>query len=391
MLPRDRRRLRLGLFLWGVGEGLFIYLLPLYVRNLGGDATAVGLTLGVQFAVAGVGTLLAGPVVDRIGHLPLIRASGIVASPGLLIWIFAPSWQWIIPGTALYALSFSIVPALNGYIISGHDDHVGAFGSTFAFFSLGMIVTPGIGGFIATQLHSIRPVFALALVMYIAGTVAVWNLTPHPIEPHEPLGTVVRALFTNRPLMRLCVFLIGTMFVLTLTNSYVGPYLQDVDHANDGTVGLLGACISLGEFAIGLSLGRLSAWLGRLATMLALQAALALSLTLLLVVHQVPFLAGAFMLRGAIMNVPNIIFGLVGGVLPQRQQGAGFGLLELCFQSGMMAAAYVGGLLYAAGATYPFMAGLALLAVLAVATLSQASLFAGRAPVEPAPEIIAAR
>ncbi len=57
----------------------------------------------------------------------------------------------------------------------------------------------------------------------------------------------------------------------------------------------------------------------------------------------------------------------------------------------MMAAAYAGGLLYAGGTAYPFVASLALLAVLAGVTLGLAPLFAGKAPVEPAPEIIAAR
>src|SRR5579864_4906221 len=136
MLARDRRRIRLCIFLWGAGEGLFIYLLPLYIRSLGGGATGVGLAYAVEFAVAAAATLLAGPVVDRLGHRPLIRLSALVAIPGIALWAVAPQWQWIIAGMVFYALSFGVMPAFTGYINAAHDDHVGALGSTFAFFSL---------------------------------------------------------------------------------------------------------------------------------------------------------------------------------------------------------------------------------------------------------------
>src|SRR5947209_936511 len=194
MQAHDRRRLKLCLFLWGAGEGLFVYLLPLYIRSLGGDATAVGLTFAIQFAVAGASTLLAGPAVDRLGQRPLIRASALVAAPGVVIWAFAPRWPWMIPGTVLFALSFGVIPALNAYVSGGDDDHVGAFGSTFAYFSLGMLATPGLGGLIAAHFHSIRPIFAVTLALYAASIGTVWNITPQPIQPHEPLRAALRAI-----------------------------------------------------------------------------------------------------------------------------------------------------------------------------------------------------
>jgi MFS transporter, DHA1 family, tetracycline resistance protein len=376
MQARDRRRLRLCLFLWGAGEGLFVYLLPLYIRSLGGDATAVGLTFAIQFAVAGASTLLAGPAVDRLGQRPLIRATALVAAPGVVIWALAPHWQWMIPGTVLFAISFGVIPALNAYVSTGDDDHVGAFGSTFAFFSLGMIVTPGLGGLIAAHFHSIRAVFALTLVLYAASIGVVWNITPQPIEPHEPLGTALRALGANRRLLVLCAYLVALLFIMSMTNSFVGPYLQDVDHAGDAAVGLLGSCISLGEFLMGVSLGRVNQRLGRVRTLVALQAALALSLLLMLTVHWVPALAPAFILRGAIITLGTMVIAFVGGVLPARRQGAGFGLMETGFQAGMMAAAYAGGLLYAGGPARPFVVSLALLAVTGTATVVLGPLFA---------------
>lgn len=390
MPQRDRRRLKLCLFLWGAGEGLFLYLFPLYIRALGGGPTVVGLVLAVQAALAGVSTALAGPLADRVGRRPLIRITTLIATPGVIIWAVAPHWEWIIPGTLLFGLSFAGFPAFNAYVSAGHDDQVGVFGSTFAFFSLGMIATPGLGGLIATQFHSIRPVFALTAVLWIASVVAVWGISPQPIEPHEPLLTALRGVGGNRRLLALCAYIVALLFVMSMTNSYVGPYLQDVDGASDATVGLLGGFISLGEFLLGLALGRINERVGRVLTLLALQTIMALSLLMLLTIHVVPALVFAFVLRGAILTCMTMGMALVGGVLPPRQQGAGYGLMGMSTQIGMMIAAYAGGLFYASGATHPFIASLALLGVMAVTTVLLAPLLAGRL-VQAVPEAQAAR
>jgi MFS family permease len=79
-----------------------------------------------------------------------MAVDAMVVLPGTLVWAMAPHWQWMIVGTLLWAVSFAGYPAITAYVTASHDDHVGIFGTTFAFFSLGMIVTPGIGGLIAT-------------------------------------------------------------------------------------------------------------------------------------------------------------------------------------------------------------------------------------------------
>ena len=41
-LSRDNRLMALALFLWASGEGLFIYIQPLYVQQLGADPVQIG-------------------------------------------------------------------------------------------------------------------------------------------------------------------------------------------------------------------------------------------------------------------------------------------------------------------------------------------------------------
>lgn len=362
MLSGDRRRLKLALFLVGAGEGLFLYLLPLYVRALGGSATAVGTVLALQAAAAGVATALVGSLADRVGRRRVMRGAALAALPGVAFWIAAPHWEWIIPGALLVGISVAGFPAMVAYVSHDEGDHVGLFGSVFAFFSLGTIVTPSLGGVIADHLRSIRPVFGLSLVLLAAAAIALWHVTPQPLAPRVTGRGGLRALAANQRFVAICGFHALLMFAMTLTTSFLGPYLQDVDHADEAAIGLLGSCVSIGEFTLSLALGRLSARLGRLATLVAVQGTLALSLILLLTVHVVPLLVLPFLLRGVIITSSTLLFAVAGGTLPASQRGAGFGLMETSFQVGTMAAASAGGLLYSGAPARPFQVSLALLA-----------------------------
>ena len=363
MLSRDRLRLKLALFLVGAGYGLFLYLLPLHVRALGGSAAAVGVVLGLQAALGALATALVGPVADRFGRRMVMRAAALASPPGVAFWIAAPRWEWLIPGAILVGLSVAGFPAMVAYLSHVDDDHIGLFGSVFAFFSLGTIVTPSLGGLIATQLHSIRPVFGLSFALLCCSAIALWHITPQPLAPRAPGRRGLLALAGNRRFMIICGFHAALMCTMSLTTSFLGPYLQDVDHAGDAVIGLLGSCVSLGEVVISLSLGRLSARLGRLGTLFLVQAALALSLILLLTVHAVPLLVVPFVLRGVIITGSTLLFAVAGGTLPSSQRGAGFGLMESSFQVGAMAGASAGGLLYGGDPMRPFQVSLALLGV----------------------------
>jgi len=363
MLPRDLVRLKLSLFLTGAGTGLFLYLLPLYVRSLGGNAVAVGIVFAVQAALAGVATSLVGLIADRIGRRLVMRMAAVAALPGVALWIVAPRWEWLLPGAVLYGISVAGFPALVAYLSHADGEHVGLFGSVFAFFSLGTIASPILGGLIAAQLHSMRPVFCLSFVLLSGSAMALWKVTPQSRTPHAPGTGGPRALATNKRFVLIVSFHAALICAMSMPTSFLGPFLQDADHAGDAAVGLLGSCVSLGEFLIALSLGRLSGRLGRLGALLLLQAALIVSLAALLTIHLAGLLVGPFMLRGALNAASILLFAVVGGTLPASQRGTGFGIMESSYQVGTMVGASAGGLLYAGGSSRPFQLSLALLGV----------------------------
>jgi len=380
MLSRDLNRLKLSLFLIGCGTGLFLYLLPLYIRALGGNAVSVGIVFAVQAALAAVATSLVGLAADWVGRRLVMRVAALAALPGVALWVVAPRWEWLIPGAVLYGISVAGFPALVAYLSHADEEHVGLFGSVFAFFSLGTIASPIVGGLIAAQLHSMRPVFGLSFVLLAGSALVLWHVTPQARAPHVPGTGGPGALISNRRFVLIVSFHAALICAMSMPTSFLGPFLQDVDHAGDATVGLLGSCVSLGEFLIALSLGRLSGRLGRLGALLLLQAGLILSVAAMLTIHPAALLVGPFMLRGAINAASILLFAVVGGTLPAAQRGTGFGLMESSYQVGTMAGASAGGLLYAGGPSRPFEMSLVLLGMTMILSVMMRPVIAERQP-----------
>ena len=75
--------LALSMFIWGIGEGMFIFLQPLYLQELGADPIAIGTILSGFSMVMAIAHLPAGYLADKIGRRPLIWLSwglGILAT-----------------------------------------------------------------------------------------------------------------------------------------------------------------------------------------------------------------------------------------------------------------------------------------------------------------------
>ena len=59
-MNRDTRLIALAFLLWGVGEGLFLHVQPLYIRQLGANPVQIGGLLSAMSVVSAVSFLPAG-------------------------------------------------------------------------------------------------------------------------------------------------------------------------------------------------------------------------------------------------------------------------------------------------------------------------------------------
>src|SRR5512143_3109421 len=147
-MSRDIKLTTLALFLWGSGEGLFLYILPLYMQQLGAAPQEVGGVLGLAAFLAACSFLPGCLLADRFDAKKVMVwgwALGAVASLGMGL---APTWQVFVPWILVYNVSAYCIPAINTYVAeaSGEIPLEHTITVTFAGYAAGSIVSPFVGG-----------------------------------------------------------------------------------------------------------------------------------------------------------------------------------------------------------------------------------------------------
>ncbi len=166
-MSRDIKLVTLALFLWGSGEGLFVYILPLYMEQLGATPQEVGAVLGLAAFLAACSFIPGGLLADRFDAKKIMIwgwAMGAVASLGMGL---APTWQVFVPWILIYNISAYCIPAINTYIAEASGDipleHT--ITVTFAGYAAGSIVSPFIGGRLAEALGT-PPLFIIGAALF---------------------------------------------------------------------------------------------------------------------------------------------------------------------------------------------------------------------------------
>jgi MFS family permease len=109
--PLLTRRLLLfmgTMILANISGHMYQPLLPLYLQELGAAVGQVGLffTLGAIAPLAF--QILGGWSSDSIGRLQAITIGSLAGVLGYFVYVFAPSWEWLLMATATITRSLSI-------------------------------------------------------------------------------------------------------------------------------------------------------------------------------------------------------------------------------------------------------------------------------------------
>jgi MFS family permease len=382
-LGHNARWLTLSYLVWGVGEGLWIYILPLYAAELGADAAQIGLVLSVMGLVRVPITLLAGWLADRIGPRRVMPAAWLAGTVGVIGVALAPDWHWLVPAIAVYGLS-GFAPAVAGAYLNRvveleRDERPRQTFSRVlttlnAGYSAGLILSPGVGGWLGERL-GLRAVFVISTGWFILSTLAAWRTRPVPLVPRQP-GSGYRVLFRQRWLL-MSVSLMGVAFtVVTLVSpmAMTSKFLADERGLDVSAIGALGSINALGITLLSLALGRDERPLRSFTVALALVWA---SAGLVLVSHHLFGLALAYLMMGGVSAARPLI---ESAILPRArgdQRGMVMGALESSYSLGTSAGTVAAGALYAnPGPQAPF--ALALLALPVVGAVCWLVLSAGQ-------------
>ncbi|WP_409331830.1 MFS transporter [Trujillonella humicola] len=211
---RGLRRASLATFLAGVATFAMLYepqvLLPELTRSFGVSPGAATLAVSVSTAGLAVGLLVLGPVSDRYGRTPLLRAGLAVSVVLAALLAVVPTWELLLVVRALQGLALAGLPAVGvAYLREELHSSVSsrAIGLYVGGTALDGLSGRVLGGLLA-DLGGWRTTMAGIAALSAMCAVAVWVLLPpsrrfRPVPRTGRLARQLAAAFTDPVLVGL--------------------------------------------------------------------------------------------------------------------------------------------------------------------------------------------
>ena len=367
-MNRDLKLITFALFLWGFGEGLFIYIMPLYMEQLGAAPREVGTVLGLAAFLTACVFIPGGILADRFDTKKVMVwgwAMGVVAVLGMG---FSPTWQWFVPWILAYNVSAYCIPAINTYIAeaSGDTPLEHTITVTFAGYAAGSIISPFVGGRLAEAVGA-APLFIIAAVFFGLSLIIALNVSSHAAHLNYPKHheqSLRRQVSRLRPLLpayaRLFVVFFAALLGTILPANFLGMLGWSVGDINSlaGTAGAVGALV------LSLALGRLAAGHRRRGLLMGQGL---VWLAMLLLTASTPGLRllpiAGFFLMGAVPALRELANAQVAGQVERAARGTALGMNETVYALARSLAAVLAGVLFTLSPRAPFIAALALIPI----------------------------
>src|SRR5688572_18030172 len=117
-IHRDLAIVAISEFIWGLGEGLFIFFLPLALQRWNSDAVQIGAVLSMIGATMAVVQVPAGYLSARFATRPLIFASLLLGIASAIVMAAARSLPFFVAGLLAYGCTSFISAPMNSYVTS---------------------------------------------------------------------------------------------------------------------------------------------------------------------------------------------------------------------------------------------------------------------------------
>lgn len=364
-MNRDTRLVALALLLWGFGEGLFLYIQPLYIRQLGANPVQIGGLLSAMSVVKAVSFLPAGMLADRLPRKWVMWGGWGMGLVGTLVAALARTWQQLVPGLLIFSLSAYCIPVVNAYLARAVNGHhlERTFTTVYASYAAGAIISPAIGGWLA-EATTMRTVYFVSTGIFAISALTLTAVSAQP-APQRSKGWRWRVLL-NKRFLRFAA-LTGLAFTAMYISFPLAPnFLEEVRGWTVSRIGVLGSFQALGTTLLGPLLGRLRNSGGKDAMtpgMMVGQALIWSAALLLLLTGAFPALAMAYVLRGTYQGCRSLAQARAPALGTETERGLLLGGVETVIAATQVIAPYAAGWLYAGDPTYPFIASLVLIPV----------------------------
>jgi MFS family permease len=218
-----------AMFLWRPFWGL-------YVLELGGTKSTIGLLTTIQSLTTLLVQLPGGVISDRLGRKRVILIASVLGFLPPIIYRYSTHWTMLVPGAIVAALSTLAMPALSALIADSlpQENRATGFGAYSMAWYLAIVVSIPLGGYILDQLGVvlgtqwgllISVILTLPVVLirwkYIDETV---NLNPNSEQKGKPRFSMAQLKSVPEEIWKLILVAILSSFSFQLFWSYVVVY-----------------------------------------------------------------------------------------------------------------------------------------------------------------------
>ena len=256
-----------------IGFGIVIPIMPFYIENFGAGGAELGAMMAVFSLMQFIFSPFWGALSDRYGRKSILLAGILGNALSMLMMGLAGSFPILLLSRALGGLlSSATLPTAMAYISDStdEDNRGGGMGVIGAAMGVGMILGPGIGGWLSA--HSLSTPFFAAAGMSLLAMLLIWRFLPESL-PEEmrsqetgrvrgvQIGVLWQALFGPMGFLLFLAFLVN--FALASFEAVFGLYADmrfDYGPQQVGTILMVVGLVS--TLVQGLLTGPATRWLG---------------------------------------------------------------------------------------------------------------------------------
>ncbi|MBL8044917.1 MAG: MFS transporter [Anaerolineales bacterium] len=360
-LSRDNKLFAFSLMLWGFGEGLFLYIEPLYLKELGSDPITIGTALSNAYLAMTITHIPAGYLADRVGRRVLIVIGFGLGAVAALVMYFAQDLWVFVAALAAYSFTGFVIAPINAYVAEarGPQSIQRALTLVFAGFWAGTIFSPALGGWIGTQ-YGLRNVYLIAFVAFLLSTVVIFFTRSQPIVPAATGATRYSALFRNRAFIRYLALAFCALLAMQIGLPFMPNFVEEVRGFDVAVIGLLGSINSIATVIFNATLGHRSPR----GAFLAGQMLIGLSMTFMLALAGWPGILLAYALRPGAQLAHTMTAAQAGQLVNPAESGLAYGITETAVGLAAIIGPLLAGPLYDFNPHWPFQVSVAFTVVM---------------------------
>ncbi len=354
------------------GDGLTIYLLPNFIRDLSATPEDVGFLFSILTIASALTIIPGGFLADKYDLKKILLLGWAIWVPVPLSFAFGTHWTQLIPAMFLYGVLIS-GPAGSAYVVGRSEKST--MTSTFAMLAsawgAGYMFAPAVSGYLAETV-GMQFVFFLTAIFYFVTLATLTRLSSHratqassgfPLKHVEPGD--ISSVFKRSRIFLLSALFAAVMFSLALVYSLQPQFLKDVYLYDLTRIGVLGSFTYFGGFIFSLILGIVGDRHGKTTAISAAMLGVASSLGLFVCFDNFAILILASFLRGASFPMWAFIGASVGAIAPSATRARWISVVQTTAQLASILAPYVGGVLYAGSPRTPFLIAIAIMLLIA--------------------------